>query len=326
VRVGGQSKSEVLESMTLKVKRKIPGHWRKRNLFNLSVDIQHRTSHLMSTIKSIQRTLEMITNHQGIVALSVLREEGIIQDQDLSRFAYQNNRVTEKMFIDWLEHGMYDYVPPNEMEENDRQNVVQYIDGNDSEPEDFLGDIDEIHRHILDDMVDWKLHAVVSNYNLTFAFDLEKIEHEIKERDKWMEYMRVQIEEDSSLVYTLHMQEEINADLKLQLNYIRRQLAQEGDVDHRTVECLLQQENLWQLQAQERWILYRYWVGRLRNVLLEKLRRQQAHFCSEVRKYEEAQQMNDLDILRESLVVGMTTTGAAKLQSLLQALKVKIGK
>jgi hypothetical protein len=36
--------------------------------------------------------------------------------------------------------------------------------------------------------------------------------------------------------------------------------------------------------------------------------------------------MNDLDILKESLVVGMTTTGAAKLQSLLQALKAKIGK
>jgi hypothetical protein len=42
--------------------------------------------------------------------------------------------------------------------------------------------------------------------------------------------------------------------------------------------------------------------------------------------YEEVQQMNDVEILRESLVVGMTTTGAAKFQSLLQALKAKIGK
>jgi hypothetical protein len=42
--------------------------------------------------------------------------------------------------------------------------------------------------------------------------------------------------------------------------------------------------------------------------------------------YEEVQQMNDLDILKHSLIVGMTTTGAAKLHSLLQALKPKIGK
>jgi len=97
-------------------------------------------------------------------------------------------------------------------------------------------------------------------------------------------------------------------------------------VDQRTVERLLQQGNLWELQAQERWILYRYWVDRLRKVLLDKLHRQEAHFRSEARKYEEVQQKNDLDILRESLIVGMTTTGAAKFRSLLQALKAKIGK
>jgi hypothetical protein len=141
-----------------------------------------------------------------------------------------------------------------------------------------------------------------------------------------MQYLRAQIKEDSSLVNALHMQEEISADLKMKLNYIRGQLAQEGGVDRRTVERLLQQGNLWQLQAEERWILYRYWVARLRNVLLEKLRTQEAQFRLEARMYEEVQQMNDLDILRESLIVGMTTTGAAKFQSLLQALKAKIGK
>ena len=33
-----------------------------------------------------------------------------------------------------------------------------------------------------------------------------------------------------------------------------------------------------------------------------------------------------MEIMRNSLVVGMTTTGAARLQSLLKALKPKIGK
>ena len=204
--------------------------------------------------------------------------------------------------------------------------MVQNIDGNDSEPEDFLEDVDEVHRHMLDDVVDWELDAVVSNYNLIFALDLKKIESEIEGRDVQIQHLRDQIKEDSSLVNALHEQEGINADLKLKLNYIRRQLAQEGGVDQRTVERLLQQGNLWQLQAQERWILYRYWVDRLRNVLLEKLRTQEAQFCLEARMYEEVQQMNDLDILKESLVVGMTTTGAARFQSLLRAVKAKIGK
>jgi hypothetical protein len=179
---------------------------------------------------------------------------------------------------------------------------------------------------MLDDMVDWELEAVVSHYNLTFALDLKALENEIEWYNLQMQYLRSQIKEDSSLVNALHVQEGISDDLKLKLNYIRRHLAQEGGVDRRTVERLLWQGNLWQLQAEERWILYRYWVDRLRKVLLEKLRTQEAQFRLEARMYEEVQQMNDLDILRDSLIVGMTTTGAAKFQSLLQALKAKIGK
>jgi hypothetical protein len=324
VRVGGQSKSEVLQAMTLRVKRKL--HRRESNLFHFSSCVLDRMSYVMSTIKSIQSALEMITNHQGIVSLSALREAGIIRDQHFECFASQYNRVTEQLFTEWLEHGMYDYVPPNEVEENDRQNVVQDIEGNDSEPKNSLEGIDDIHCHMLDDMVDWELEAVVPNDKLSFALDLKKVESEIKERDVLIHCLRAQITEDSTLVNTLHMQEMINADLKLRLKYIRRQLGQEWSVNHRTVECLLQQGNLFDLQAQERWIVYRYWVDRLRNVLLEELRTQEAHFRSESKLYEKVQQMNDVDILRESLIVGMTTTGAAKCQSLLQALKAKIGK
>jgi hypothetical protein len=323
VRVGGQSKSELLAGLNLREKRKL--HRRTRNVAVHSRDVHRRMSYVMSTIKSTQSALDMINNHQGIVSLSALREAGIIRDQHLGCFASQDNTVNEQLFVDWLEHGMYDYVHPNEVEENDRWNVVQNIDGNDSEPEDFLEDTDVMQRHMLDDLMDWNLDAVVSHYNLTFALDLKALEKNIECYNLQKQCPRAQIKEDPSLVNKLHVQEGIRDGFKLRLNYITRQLGQEGHVDSRTVERLLQQGNLWQLQAQERWILYRYWVGSLRNVLLEELRRQEAQFRSEARMYEEVQQMNDLAILRESLVVGMTTTGAAKLQSLLQALKAKIG-
>ena len=172
--------------------------------------------------------------------------------------------------------------------------------------------------------MDLELDAVVSHYTLTFALDLKTLENDIEWYNLQMRYLRDQIKEDSSHLNALHMQEEINDDLKLRLHYIRGQLGQERGVDRRTVDRLLQQGTLWQLQAQERWILYRYWVDRLRNVLLEKLRAQEAQFRLEARMYEEVQQMNDLCILRESLIVGMTTTRAAKFQPLLQALKAKI--
>jgi hypothetical protein len=324
VRVGGQSRSELLESLNLKEKRKL--HWGKRNLFDLASDVHDRMSYLMSEIKGIQGSLEMITNHGGIVSLSALRKAGIIRVQHWRYFASQNYRVTEQLFIKWLEHGMYDCVPPNEVEENERQNVVQNIDGSDSELEDFHDVIDDKQPHMLEDMVDSELEFAISNYSLPFALDLKTIGREIKWRDVKIQYLRAQIKKDSSLVNAWHVQKGINADLNLRLNYIRRQLAQEGGVDWRTVERLLQQGNLWHLQAEERWILYRYWVDRLRNILLEKLRRKEACYRLEAGRYEEARLMIDRDILRDSLIVGMTTTGAAKFQSLLQALKAKIGK
>jgi hypothetical protein len=355
VRVGGQSKSRVLESMNLKVKRKL--RWRESS-FHRAMDIHYRMSSVMSTIKGIQSVLEMIANHQGIVSLSALSEAQVIRDQHLECFASHSHGVSEKLFTDWLEYGMYDDVPPYEVEANDRQNVGQNLDRNDSEPEEFREDIDDMQLHMLDDMADFGLDAVIPNYPQKFALDLKRLENDIEWYNLQLQYLRAQIKEDPSLVHTMHMHEEMNTDLKLKLDYIRKQLGQEGGLDRRTVERLLQQGNLWQLRAQERWMLYRYWVDRLRNVLLEELRRQETHFrsearmykkahdldilsepllkelrrqetrfCSEARMYKGVEQMHhDLDILRESLVVGMTTTGAAKLQSLLQALKPRIGK
>jgi hypothetical protein len=245
-------------------------------------------------------------------------------------FASEDNRVTEQLFVDWLEYGMYDYVPPDEVGDNDRQNVVQNIDGNDIESEedddDFHDVIDDMQHLMLGGLVDWELESDVSSYNVAFALDLKSIESEIEGRDLKINKLRDQINEDSSLVNMLHEQEDINDDLKLQLNYVRRQLGQGGGVDHRTMERLLRQGKLWELQAQERWILYRYWVGRLRNVLLKKLRSEEAHFRRTVGRYSGTLLMDDADILRESLIVGMTTTGAAKNQNLLQAVKPKIGK
>lgn len=42
------------------------------------------------------------------------------------------------------------------------------------------------------------------------------------------------------------------------------------------------------------------------------------------REYEEVQQLEDKHIMEEMLVIGMTTTGAARKQTLLQALKCPI--
>jgi hypothetical protein len=63
----------------------------------------------------------------------------------------------------------------------------------------------------------------------------------------------------------------------------------------------------------------------LKTKLLEELKAYEESFRPEAKQYEEANHMLDLEVMKESHVVGMTTTGAARLHTLLQALKPRIG-
>jgi hypothetical protein len=286
-------------------------------------------SGIMKVIQSIQTDLEMIANHQGIISLSVLKEMHIIQDQHLGCFASHSYILTEELFTEWLECGMYD-VPPCGAEGNHSENWSQNIDRNyddgDDEAEATCDDMEDMECYILDDLMDLESQPDIQFSRLTFALDLNRLEEDIGWYELQKQYLQTQIKEDPNLVDMLHMHEDLCEDLKLRLRYIKRQLCHEGNENRRTVERLLQVRNLWQLQAEERWILYRHWVDRFRNALLKELWKQEEQLRCEARMYEEVQQMNDLDILKDSLIVGMTTTGAAKLHSLLQALKAKIGK
>lgn len=325
VRVGGQSKSEVLQAFNLKENRRMRRG--RRNLIDLKRDLHHRMSGIMNSIKSIQNDVDMIANNQGIISLSVLKEVHIIRDQHASCFASHDKRVSETLFCEWLEYGMYDDPPPCEAEGNQNHNQGHNIDGSDDgEAEEMHVDMEDMQCHMIDDLMDWELDVGVLGSRLTFALDLNRIEEEIQWHEFQIQDLKNQIKVDQSVVHTLHLQEDICRYLKLKMNYIKSKLHQDGRQNRRTLEHLLQQVNLWQLWAEERWTLYRYWVERYRNILFEELHKLEKHFRSEARMYEEVQQMNDLEILRDSLVVGMTTTGAAKLQPLLQALKPRIGK
>jgi hypothetical protein len=72
-------------------------------------------------------------------------------------------------------------------------------------------------------------------------------------------------------------------------------------------------------------LFVRHWIAQLKTVLLEEFQTLEEKFRSQARHYDEARNMVDLEIMKESYVVGMTTTCAARLQTSLQALKPRIG-
>ena len=89
-------------------------------------------------------------------------------------------------------------------------------------------------------------------------------------------------------------------------------------------EEAMKQKNIWGLPIQQRWQLYRHWVAEYRRRLRKKLSDDTAEHQMAAHRLKEAHEQIDLLIMRKAMVVGMTTTGAAKNRALLQELRPKV--
>ncbi|XP_040978958.1 LOW QUALITY PROTEIN: NFX1-type zinc finger-containing protein 1-like [Aquila chrysaetos chrysaetos] len=79
--------------------------------------------------------------------------------------------------------------------------------------------------------------------------------------------------------------------------------------------------SLWQLRLGDRWRLYRRWLGAYGEALEEALARRLEEYEQSAAQLAQHQLQEDLQILRQSRVIGMTTTGAAKYRKLLQSVR-----
>ncbi|PSN32630.1 hypothetical protein C0J52_22377 [Blattella germanica] len=115
--------------------------------------------------------------------------------------------------------------------------------------------------------------------------------------------------------------------MKSQIKYIKKQLHHEevldNDVD--AINRMLKRGNLLDLQAKERWTVYRYWEKNLKVRLLEELYRWEKHLQEINRLYDKTELIREMSTMKSSLVVGMTTTGAARLQNVIKNLQPAIG-
>ncbi|XP_070575232.1 NFX1-type zinc finger-containing protein 1-like [Ptychodera flava] len=82
--------------------------------------------------------------------------------------------------------------------------------------------------------------------------------------------------------------------------------------------------NVWALNLHERWKLYRYWSFALHRKIVDSLLEAVGEYDRETLRLKEVRQEEDLRVLKDAKVIGMTTTGAAKYSSLLRMVRPKI--
>jgi superfamily I DNA and/or RNA helicase len=82
--------------------------------------------------------------------------------------------------------------------------------------------------------------------------------------------------------------------------------------------------DMWDILPGERWRMYRYWQNVYCENLQDKIRDKEIEFEQTCGKYHEVLMQEDKAIMRNSTVIGLTTTCAARYQSVLQEIGPRI--
>ena len=83
----------------------------------------------------------------------------------------------------------------------------------------------------------------------------------------------------------------------------------------------LKEQLLWRLTSEDRWRLYRTWVHQYKVHHQNTVKYKESEYDRYARRLGEMREQESLYLMRQAKVVGMTTTGAAKVHSMLHQLK-----
>jgi len=106
------------------------------------------------------------------------------------------------------------------------------------------------------------------------------------------------------------------------MNLARKELMKHSMMS--TAERQQKESLLWYQSSSDRWRLYRTWVRDYVLLCQDRVKRMQEEYNRHSRRLAEVRDQESLHILKTAKVVGMTTTGAAKLHTMLQDLKPSI--
>ena len=103
--------------------------------------------------------------------------------------------------------------------------------------------------------------------------------------------------------------------------FIQRKLLGKDKIDENIIPNIT---DVWRMRPNDRWALYHYWVRNYTTYLQAQLAEHEQKFKELCSQLEEANDVEKFHVLRTAAVIGMTTTGAAKHQHVLQRVKPKI--
>ncbi|XP_037044307.1 NFX1-type zinc finger-containing protein 1-like [Bradysia coprophila] len=108
---------------------------------------------------------------------------------------------------------------------------------------------------------------------------------------------------------------------KIQKNRIKMELKKS---EHMTEAIAKTVRDIWNLSQQEKWNLYRFWRRLYVNQIEEKIRDLRKAYSNEWVRFVSLRNQEDLEIVQGYSIIGMTTTGAAKYHHIIDGIKPRI--
>ncbi|XP_029467093.1 NFX1-type zinc finger-containing protein 1 [Rhinatrema bivittatum] len=328
VRVGGRSSSEILKQFTLRELRNTRDFRR-----NLPLHLRRAYMDITRQMKQSEQKLHEGGQHLECSMRGVLHErylekyiephhwESLTNGMNEELFCYQRGK--QSMILEWLGLGVTAFIrstTDNPGAENAAglQEAEEEEEGKD---EDDLIEISEEADLIQADRVIEDEEAV--------SLRKKKKENEgMKELADLLLAMKLENEgggvgsEDATGQNQEEGKWEVHRDQK-------KKMKQKVKVELRKLNAMTEMEvvdiwDLWSLDLNSRWRLYRLWLQMYQADIRRKILQHEQEYQASADRLAELRLQEDLLILRESKVVGMTTTGAAKYRQILQKVEPRI--
>lgn len=322
IRVGGQSKSDDLNMFNLKEIRKDWVCTEKGKRRQCSCKLCKIELHKLSRHHRLKEEIEAITRSYiiNVKKLESVSTKGFLKMQVLSPWMPRQFRavLSGEQYESWLLDGAYEKsLPENYFEEH------------------YLSQTTKTHHFIregrkpsllkgnkkVDDFPVF-LENADSQIDALFSMNLKDNHKQILNLKNKLNKLRKKGMDDEVLNYVIaHID-----DLNRQSGYISYMLTQKVPNDHKKrIHALLKEVNVWSIDHDDRWMLYHSWLNNYKNSIQFEMRH--LEFSLAEAKSEMASTTDNLDIkiLMSADIIGMTTTAAARLRNILEAVGPEIG-
>jgi len=321
VRIGGQTKSDIVKDYTLK---NVTKYYRKSsNVFKTIRSATETIKTMEHEITYLKNCKEFISQNAGILELSLLKNGMPI--------IYQNFFSSPIKYICWLfyDNEYFDFDPIDliqnvelNTENCHSEKILEVNNINDIEDENLHyenDDPDMVFKH--QDMVIYSLTLKsvkdICERTINMLNDLKPKRMKRQYNNRYDSKNNNYNQKYQKLETSCYRMERIH-------NYIKQMLSL-ADYNIKSDFWSTIPADLFKLKMRDRWLLYFHWVDITKNMFDPKIQSLEKNYYNQHKQYSELKEMENIEILRNKYVVAMTTTGASKHRVLLEGLQSPIG-